>query len=83
MASSLHEAFDWIFFQLMPDAPAEAIVYAVDAGTPDSPNVIITAGVFEGGLEPTGAMLEGPFEKIIAKEWLAEQAEERQGRIPT
>ena len=80
MASSLHEAFDWIFFQLMPDAPAEAIVYAVDAGTPNSPNVIITAGVFEGGLEPAGAMLDGPFEKIIAKDWLVQQAEARKSR---
>lgn len=77
MANPMHEAFDWIFFALMPEAPPEAIVYEVDAGRPETPSIIIRAAVFEGDTEPTGAMLDGPFEKVIAKSWLQEQAEQR------
>lgn len=74
MANPLHEAFDWAFFRLRPDAPENAIVYEVDAGEPDAPNTIIRAAVFEGDTEPTGAMIGDPIELIIAKAWLAELA---------
>ncbi len=72
---AMHQAFDWVFFKLMPDAPKDAIVYEVDAGEPDDPNVTIRAAVFEGGMEPTGKILEGPFTKIVNKEHMAEFAE--------
>lgn len=75
MANPLHEAFDWAFFRLRPNAPANAIVYEVDAGEPDAPNTIIRAAVFEGDTEPTGAMIGDPITVIIAKSWLAEMAE--------
>lgn len=74
MSNPLHDAFSWILFQTMPDAPADAIVFEVDAGHPVRPSVVIRAAVFEGGPEMTGAMKAGPFEKIIAKDWIAEQA---------
>lgn len=81
MANPLHEAFDWVFRKLMPEAPDEAIVYEVDAGSPESPNVTITAGVFEGDTEPTGAMIAGPFVKTVSKAWLAEQAARHDPRV--
>jgi hypothetical protein len=71
-----YESFDWAFHQLMPEVPLEAIVYSVDVGEPDDPNVVLKAVVFEGDLEPTGAILDGPWEKIIAKEYLAQMAED-------
>lgn len=82
MAHPMHEAFDWIFFKLMPDAPPEAIVYEVDGGGINTPSVVIRAAVFEGGTEPTGAILAGPFEKVIAKGWLLEQADARRAASP-
>lgn len=69
------ESFDWIFHKLVPDAPLEAIVYSVDAGEHDDPNVVLKAAVFEGDLEPTGEILEGPWEKIIAKDYLFQMAQ--------
>ena len=76
------ESFDWIFHNLMPDVPLEAIVYDVDAGEPGDPNIVMRAAVFEGDLEPTGEILDGPWEKIIAKEYLAEMALKTSARTP-
>lgn len=80
MTNPLHDAFSWILFQTMPDAPPNAIVFEVDAGLPLTPSLVIRAAIFEGGSAETGAMIGAPLEKIVAKDWIAEQAHLRERR---
>jgi hypothetical protein len=68
----MHEAFGRALFLARPDAPAEAIVFHVDTGEPDSPNTLIEAAVFDRGILDEVRMVGEPISLLVEKGWLTE-----------
>lgn len=62
----LHSLYGEVFRHLRPEAPAGAIVYEVDAGLPDVPNLVFVAAE----VTPDGQILGEPIEVIVAKDWV-------------
>jgi hypothetical protein len=68
----LHEAFGAAFRLARPDAPADALVYEVDAGEPEEANTAMEAAVFLRGIIDEDRMVGEPIRVQVAKSWLAE-----------
>ena len=64
----LHDLYGAAFRNLRPQAPEDAIVYEVDAGELDDPNILLRAG----RILPDGSMIGDPIDVVIAKVWLSE-----------
>ncbi|PTX52323.1 hypothetical protein IQ03_01113 [Gemmobacter caeni] len=75
----LHEAFGEALRRARPDAPAEALVYEVDAGEPEDANTRIEAAVFLRGIIDEDRMVGEPIRISVAKTWLAEVLNARGG----
>lgn len=68
----LHEAFGAALRRARPNAPADALVYEVDAGEPGDANTRIEAAVFLRGIIDADRMVGEPIRLSVAKGWLAE-----------
>lgn len=75
----LHEAFGAALRRARPDAPADALVYEVDAGEPGDANTRIEAAVFLRGIIDADRMVGEPIRLSVAKGWLAEVLNARGG----
>jgi len=74
----MHEAFGRALFLARPDAPAEAIVFHVDMGEPDSPNTLIEAAVFDRGILDKVRMVGEPISLRVDKAWLSDALQRRE-----
>jgi hypothetical protein len=52
---------------LVPDLPAEAVVFELDCGSPADLSICLVAGIIEDG-----ALVGDPIERLIAASWLRE-----------
>ena len=75
----LHQAFGPALRRARPDAPADALVYEVDAGEPGVANTRIEAAVFLRGIIDADRMVGEPIRLSVAKGWLAEVLNARGG----
>ena len=78
----LDDAFGAAFRLARPDAPADALVYEVDAGEPGDANTRMEAAVFLRGIVDEGRMVGEPIRVQVAKSWLAEVLNARAGSEP-
>lgn len=69
----LHNLYGEVFRHLRPETPSSAIVYEVDAGAPDAPNVIFWAAE----VSPAGKIKGDSIQVVVAKSWLREWFEEK------
>lgn len=70
MSPDFFDALTWLFYRLRPKSPEGMVVFFADAGTPDSPNIVMQAGRFARGV-----LQEEPTEVIIAKEYVSDMME--------
>jgi hypothetical protein len=75
----LDQAFGEALRRARPDAPADALVYEVDSGEPGDANTRIEAAVFLRGIIDEDRMVGEPIRVSVAKTWLAEVLNARDG----